>query len=609
MNAAHHPADGQNHSVRSACQSGQAKSVCGQFRKEMGFIMTQHLRPQIPFCPRSVTWRKGCRAACGLAAAVLAAVLAGILLMFPAAATERTSGVRSIIGDPYDLAGNRIVFTNWHYVRPGIYAWKDADGRNVTAVRRRLPDEDSVRFSATDIPRGIRLSVQQPVRTGPIDLPEGPWDDHRITGRTLLRDGSVFRLWAQVTMSDGSLMPCLFESPDGQKWSAPRLGLVRWNGSKDNNFLPTAPRHVFIDPSAPDTERYKGVSIAHDLSRAAFEEWKKQHPNAWEHRADRGETIFAVRGFVSPDGLRWNRLPEPLVVEHSDTDIIAEYDSRSRKYVLYTRHYDAGPQSTQVPPDPSLRSWLGDFGGAGRRSIGRSESDRFDRFPLSDLLMIPGPRMLPSEVFYTNCKTSIPGAPDQHLMFPAVWDIATDTTRIVMVSSPDGRVWNDIPGGTVLTTASFGQWDGGCVFAFPHLTELPDGSFVLPYRGYSVPHKFPRGQWTWHIGLAVWPQGRIVALEAPDFGEFATVRIMPPGRHLRINAVTKRAGSILVEAADAQGRPLPGRTFQDAVPIRGDHYRTTVRWNEADDLGFREGEPIILRFRMRHARLFSLDFD
>src|SRR4051794_35935697 len=40
-------------------------------------------------------------------------------------------------GEPYTLAGKRVVFTSWYYVRPGGYAWKDDAGENVTASRAR----------------------------------------------------------------------------------------------------------------------------------------------------------------------------------------------------------------------------------------------------------------------------------------------------------------------------------------------------------------------------------------------------------------------------------------------------------------------------------------
>ena len=485
----------------------------------------------------------------------------------------------------------------------------DAAGKNVTATGNPAVGPLDAQHVTTDVPRGIRLVVQPAERSGPIALPDGPWNERGLLGRALLHEDGKFRLWASVRLPDGKSFPCYFESVDGKNWTAPALNLVEVDGSKENNLLPIAPRSVFIDPTGPDSERYKGVSIDHQIGREKLEAFKLRRPDAWEHRADRGGLVFGIEGYVSPDGIHWKKLPEPLVMEHSDTDIVADYDQHRNKYVLYTRNYYVGPQSGQVPPNSSLERWLGDMGGAGRRAIGRSESSRFDSFPLSKLLIVPDPEMLPSEVIYTNCKTAIPGAPEQHLMFPAVWDVATDTTRIPMASSHDGMIWNYVPGGDVLRTADFGQWDGGCVFPFANLVELADGSFALPYKGYNVPHKYPRGQWTHHIGMAVWPKGRIVALEAADRGEFATVRIMPPGRTLRINAVTMRTGNIRVEVANKNGVPFPGHAFADAVPIQGDQYRTALQWGDTTDLGFAEGEPIILRFRMDRARLFSLDFE
>src|ERR1035437_7598348 len=38
---------------------------------------------------------------------------------------------RIIPGQPYDLAGNRIVFTNWYYVHPGDLDWINARGESV----------------------------------------------------------------------------------------------------------------------------------------------------------------------------------------------------------------------------------------------------------------------------------------------------------------------------------------------------------------------------------------------------------------------------------------------------------------------------------------------
>ena len=187
-------------------------------------------------------------------------------------------------------------------------------------------------------------------------------------------------------------------------------------------------------------------------------------------------------------------------------------------------------------------------------------------------------------------------------------DHANGHTLVTLDQTESGKVWHFLPGSPALETAPFGQFDGGCVFAHPNLIELPDGSFGLLYTGYLFPHKYPRGQWRFQPGMAIWPKGRLVALEAPDRGEFATVAFMPPGRRLLINAVTKRAGSALVEVASLGGAPIPGRTFADADPIIGDQYRTLVTWKGESDLGFEDGAAIMLRFRMDKAAIFGLDF-
>lgn len=519
--------------------------------------------------------------------------------------------VAKVTGDPYDLRGKKIVFTNWYYVRPGSYAWKDRAGKVVTANTDAKLGPWDAKFERRDVPRGIRIVAQPAQRSGPLTALAHLGESKNISVRTLLDDESTYRLWASYGNVNGQNdHPCVFESKDGLHWKTPRLGLVAYAGNTENNLLASCPETIFKDVGAIEAERYKGVSIER-ISQEEFTKFKQRRPNGWERRAERKDAgnFYAIRGYVSRDGLTWKQLPDPLVVEHSDTRNIAYYDPDRRKYVLYTRTYDVGPRSGRAPADVSGMSWLGDTPGAGRRSIGRSESASFREFPVSKLILVPGPEMLPSELLYTNCRTAIPGAPDHHLMFPAIWDTNGDTTKMVMASSHDGAIWNYVPGGPVLQTSNFGNWDGGAIFASPDLVEFPNGTFVLPYRGYSVPHKYPRGQWKYQIGFALWPKGRIVALEAEEKGEFATVAIMPPGRKLRINAVTQRAGHILVEVADLQGKPLPGRTFDDVEPIQGDQYRALVNWKGSEDLGYKEGQPIVLRFRMDQANLFGLEFE
>lgn len=496
-------------------------------------------------------------------------------------------------GEPYELAGKRLVFTNWHYIRPGSFGWYNDKGESVTVRGSEGPW--GAHFARRDLPSGIRLIVQPAQRVGPIVK-----DDKTFSITTVIQEGTVYRAWGGRSS---------FESADGMNWelAGPGVGQDPQNPRNTMFGFEVANGTVFRDPSAPDDERYKWVA-EHSISREEFEAFKKRRPDGWDQRAWRPDVgsgvYFAVRGAVSPDGFRWRVIPEPLVVEHSDTQVTCYYDELLRKYVMYTRNYPLGLRSERDAD--KFRAWWD----AGRRSIGRTESGDFSNFPLSEVILEPGPDMLPSDLIYTNCKTTIPHAPDHHMMFPTIWHAAADdTTSVAVASSHNGKLWHWLPGSSVFETPSFGEWDGGCVFAHPNLVELPNGDWVLPYTGYIFPHKYPRGQWEFRPGYLVWPKGRLLGIEAQQLGEFATVALMPPGRKLKVNAVVRRAGGILVEVAGLDSGPIAGRTFAEANPVAGDRHWETITWKSGEDLGHSDGQAIILRFRLDGARLFGLEFE
>jgi len=128
--------------------------------------------------------------------------------------------------------------------------------------------------------------------------------------------------------------------------------------------------------------------------------------------------------------------------------------------------------------------------------------------------------------------------------------------------------------------------------------------WALPYMAHNVPHKYPRGQQKAGLGYAVWPQGRMVALEAADTGQFTMIPIMAPGRTLRINANTKRTGSIRIEVVG-----VDNGSFQDCTPIFGDQFWTSVQSKGETDLGVEEGKPVVLRFKLDQAEIYGLQFE
>jgi len=529
----------------------------------------------------------------------LAAMLGAIGLHAAALAIDHTRSV----GEPYALAGKRMVFTNWYYIRPGQLDWKDSAGKSVYASGEFQAGPNDAHFDIYLAPRGIRIVAEPAQRGQPIIRRQMPWEKMGISGNTLIHENGKYRLWAGAQEARGKSFGCYFESTDGKTWTRPSLGLVEYNGSRDNNLFNAPGGYIFVDPHAPPAERYKSIWAARTDPKI-IQEYRKRRPiSVFAEEEDPGR-FHSIRAAVSPDGFNWTELTEPISVEVSDTQIIAYFDEQLNKYIMFTRAQLLGPRAPGAQrPEGRMHDFIA------RRAIGRSETDNFREFPLSELIIQPGADMLPTDTFYTNCKTTIPGAPDHHLLFPAIYHQADDTTSVEVWSSDNTKNWTRIPGSPVLKTNTPGQWDGGCIFAHPTLVELPDGSWALPYTGYVYPHKYPRGAWGYDVGLAIWPKGRLIALEAPEQGEFTTVAFVPPGKRLLINAVTQRAGSILVEACDVHANPLPGRSFAQAKPIIGDQFRTPVTWQGGDALGIADRQPIVLRFKLDKARIYGLEFE
>ncbi len=521
---------------------------------------------------------------------------------------------KPITGEPYELDGNRIVFTNWYFIRPGNLLWLNEAGEYINTVEENV--ENAVygpwdaQMDRPSSPYGIEIKTQPAERSGPILKQKYPWEDGYVILKTVVKDGEKYKAWGKSPGGSSSY----FESDDGMNWERPILGQKEFNGSKENNLLqPGLAGTVFIDPNAPPEERYKSIRGPR-IKVDEFKSFVDRHPDKWETRAVRGpwqnpEKIRALGGAVSPDGIHWKHLDELFTVEHSDGMETGYYDIHLKKYIIYTRTWMVGNRSPRWTGDPQTMTWMGEKHGSGRRVIGRMESDYFGGFSVSEPVIVPAPgETSPSEVFYTSIYTTIPGAPEQHLMFPTIWDTRDDTSSIGLWTSHDGKLWNRIPGPPVLETAEFGQWDGGCIFSFPNLIELPNGDFALPYKGYNLPHKYPRGTMTVSTAYAIWPKGRIVAVEAQEMGGFATVGIIPPGRTLRINALTKRAGGIRVEIAKIDDSVVADRSFEECDIIQGNQFWKTVTWNGESDLGYKDGDGVVIRFQMDRAKLFGIEF-
>ena len=472
-------------------------------------------------------------------------------------------------------------FFDYRHIDPRDLRWFSPEGRQLPVAG---PPEPPVKAwaGADDVADGIRLVAQKATRQGPIKgLPNAMlYEDGLYRAWSMNIDyGSGKNLGSYSQAPAKSLLIRSGESKDGYTWHWREVGTV----TPPPNVSGVDGGYFFIDPHGPEEERYKCIYHALVLEGQAelWRRYQQVHPRYRDVRLNENR-INGLYGMVSPDGVNWKVIPEPLMIHKGDTDNTVYYDAWLGKYVLYTRLY-----------------WMG------RRMVARSESEDFRHWtPVEPMLW---PRL--EDPFYwdvyTNGRTCYPGRCDYHLMFPIFYRRLTQTSEVHLHSSYDGIHWDRVPGGPVLEPGEPGSWDGEYIVAGKGLVPLGKDRIAIPYTAYNYPHKYPRwpGVITSKVGWATWPRGRLCALRADGYGQFDTFSVEVTGRELRLNCKVPRSGEIRVGLYRVKGRSV-----EDCDAISGDRADHLATWKGDSRLTVEPGQKVILRFRMRAADLFGFEF-
>jgi hypothetical protein len=444
------------------------------------------------------------------------------------------------------------------------------------------------------VPHGVRITIEKARKSGPWLQQDRPWEK-KIYFITVIHEDGKYRGWygvefprhreagndtEQVLDKDqkagfNRTGLCYAESEDGMHWIKPELGLIEFEGMKNNNIVSTSDlvsSAVFRDDSAPPEERYKAFA------------WDRL--SDVPYRAD-----YGLFGAFSPDGYHWTRTSEPLLPYFHDTQNIACWDAERQKYVGYFRHHLGG------------------------RAISYAETDDFRNWPETEVIAHAGPLDDPDVDYYTNCYVRYPGLPSVKLLFPAMYHHSSDQLDVRLAVTHNGKAIKWVSHDPIIEVGEPGAWDGGRVYAGPEMVRLPDGTLAMPYLGVNATHNesaFMQFYEDGHDlrsghGWAIWDEGRIAGIEARNRGEFWTQPTSCSGQPIEINARTTRSGSVEVELWDCEagGNPIAGFTLEECIAFRGDAIWTPLRWKGKVDLSELKGRTIQLRIRLSSAKIFG----
>ena len=415
---------------------------------------------------------------------------------------------------------------------------------------------------------GLGRVVNQPVRChdNPVLTYEKPWEGNCvITWGSVLYDDEekLFRVWYEAYKKyagpgDQTLL-CYATSRDGVSWDKPNLGLVDWQGSRDNNIV-FAPGESSID--AP--------TVLRDPRPDAGCRYRMY----WHCGTSKG-----IRGATSADGLRWDVLPGVLV-QAGDRNS-AWYDAERRTFAIITR----------VP-------------GRGLRTCGLWESDDGEHFAAVGEIAAPDDTDPEKTEFYGMIPFACAGL---RLAFLEVFHVPLRKLNTQLLYSRDGLEWRRACDRQVfLDWGPAGSWEQAWVTPAQNPPiRVGDKLFVF-FQGRQTLHwaERPFGH-IGAVGLAFLRPDGFVSLDAQnDEGTVTTTPLVLDGVELHVNALA-RPGSVAAEVLGPEGEALDGFARVDCTPVRGDSLDHTVAWQHGKGLGELRGRAVRLRFHLQGARLYS----
>jgi hypothetical protein len=388
-------------------------------------------------------------------------------------------------------------------------------------------------------------------------------DSMKMEYGTIIKDGNLFRLYSREGRGakfdgDTSEVTRYWESRDGIHWTNPKLGLFGIDGSKANNVI----LH----------EAYQCHNFAPFLdSRVGVDKYSRFKALAG---VAKGGGLFA---YVSGDGIHWKKLKDKPVIRSDafafDSQNVSFWSESEQCYVCYFRSWE--------------KRETGNL-----RSISRTTSKDFCSWSEA----VPLHPNLIGEHLYTSQAHPYFRAPQIYIATPTRFfpDRGESTDILFMTSRGNSSFDRSFLEAFIRPGLDPARWGNRSNYAV--LNVVPTGAaemsvYTTPFRRFTLRTD----------GFVSVNAGAVV-------GEFFTKFLRFSGNELFINFSTSGAGSIRIEIQDVNGKPIPGYSAGDCQEIIGDKIEQVVQWIKNPDLSKLAGQPLRLRFIMKEADLYAIQF-
>jgi len=443
----------------------------------------------------------------------------------------------------------------------------------------------------------IALRMNPPVKMGPVIVPDRAWESGELGFCvSVVQYEGEYKMWYLARDKANNYCQCFARSADGRTWEKPGLGLIEYQGSKNNNIVLTGAVEttVFLDPVAPLEQRFKAVSAMYwpDPQKAGLYIWN------------------------SPDGIHWTQPPVRVFPLLPDTANQAFYDTRLKKYVANIRVWDPLRKIGRIEMDNILEPWP--FTPLEKPFYIWGE----DKIPVPSrevpIVFSYDEKDPPNSDHYNAACIQYPWADDAYFMFPSLYRHFPEPPvgkfgndgylDIQMAVSRDGVNWIRPSREPYVPVGLEGALDSSQLYMGIGVVRNGDTLYQY-YGGYTSTH----GQ------LGVEGGGSIQRLEqrldgfmfvdAPlEGGTLTTPAITFSGRRLLLNINGSASGTGKVALLDASGNEIAGFSLAECDAFGANSLYRGVSWKGNSDVSAWAGKPVRLKFALKAMKLFSFRF-
>lgn len=420
---------------------------------------------------------------------------------------------------------------------------------------------------------GAELKLHKPEAKEVAIVCDAPWEGNTSAYFTLFQDGDRYRMYYRAShVIDGTKKPahreltCTAESRDGLKWEKPKLGLIDFEGSKENNIVwrleGTHNFTPFKDPNpacAPDA-RYKA------LARVP--------------RMVDGKSKICLGAFKSADGIRWSPLSDDAVIMAGafDSQNLAFWDAGRGEYRAYWRIFANKVRAIRTATSKDFIHW-------------EHQAD----LKYGDA---------PDEHLYTNAIQPYFRAPHLFVGFPTRFQPKHEQVEPVFMTSRDGVLFRRWAEALIPITAPKDRDGNRSNYMTWGLLQLPGDERELSVYATEAYYAGPGSR----VRRFVFRVEGFVSVHAPGKGVLVTKPLRFAGKELEMNFAARGAG-VRVELQDTNGQAMKGFALDDCAPLKGDEIKRVVKWKGGSDVSSLAGTAVQLRFEMDDADFFSVKFN